>query len=494
MAIDSDQEKFFSIGTDLMLTPWLYQDVVEWNVRWLANHPWIEVVTFSDLLGRGWEPINHGDLALSADKPLERYPCPQDEHYNAYFWQFYYGGTSDGHSPLIPFGAQIEGYFDYVPYLRDGEQIPSGMKMGDDNTPGTIVYETLHNLRAAPENSLVDLAWRSYLTSTGEQTFHVRTDYEGGQEPGEDWRGQFLHPAAKFRANYLGQVNKIVAAANWAHDVQKGIQPASTQILSQDLDLDGEDEYIMKNNRIFAIFENDGGKLEYAFACDPALGPVQLVAPVNQVNVSPSPGWNFENGEIPPLMPAYDRNVAAFVERDYADDIFKISIGETNLTLTSGDSQITKALSLEGDTITAQYLTTNTVEIDFAIPVNMANMYSRNWAEKIVKIDKDGCKGWKVSDGGYAVVNLLDTDFLDMHSFTDSPANEEMQEREDSSSYPKGHGFLFPFNTVTVTGSGDFEVSLTFRTKSETEGEDGGGESDEGGGATPCFVSVINGD
>ena len=65
--------------------------------RWMASHPWIEVTTLSDLLKRNWTPIDHGDLGLAPDQPLERYPGEGDMHYNTYFWQFYYGGISDGH-------------------------------------------------------------------------------------------------------------------------------------------------------------------------------------------------------------------------------------------------------------------------------------------------------------------------------------------------------------------------------------------------------------
>lgn len=470
LALDSDQEKYFTIGTDILLTPMVFQDVAEWNGSWLASHPWIEVTTFSDILDRNWAVIDHGDLNLSPDQPLEQHPPEGDMHYNAYFWDFYYGGISDGHSPLISPGANIEGYFDYIPYLRNGERIPSGMKMGDDQTSGTIVYETLHNLRNAPDNTLTRLGWLSYFILTGEQTFHSQTLYAGGEEPLDDYGGEYLHPVAKLRANYLRQVNKIVAAANWADESANGMEKTSIPVLTQDLDLDGEDEVVMKNDKVFLVFENDGGRMEYAFTYDSSGGPVQVVGPNYQNFGIIEPGWNYEDGETA-LRPSLRLSPvfwdAAFVEEGYEYGLFDISLGDSSLSFTSKDGNIMKTFTLEDNTISAHYSINNLDEIrvGFGLPADMANMYSKDWVEKIAKVISQEAAGWQVADGGYAVVNLLDTHLQRVDSFTDSPAREEMEEREDFNSYPDGHWFFFPYNTVTVTGDGVFNLSLTLSAK-----------------------------
>ena len=77
-----------------------------------------------------------------------------------------------------------------------------------------------------------------------------------------------------------------------------------TQVLEQDLDLDGEYEYIMSNDKVLAIFENDGGRLEYAFAYDTRYGPVQLVFPRHQYVFKPRPefGYDYTNGEAAILL------------------------------------------------------------------------------------------------------------------------------------------------------------------------------------------------
>jgi len=459
MALDQDQEKFFTIGGDLNLTPMVFKDVAERLIGWVANHPWIEVVTFSELLERGWNPVDHGDLGLTPDQPLERYPMPNDNHYNAYFWQFYDGGFSDGHSPLIPAGEEIEGYFDYIPYLRDGARIPSGRIMGDDNTVQSIVSETLQNLRNAPANNLTDLAWLGYFVCIEDQTFHSNAY--------GNWGGQYLSSDAKIRANYLGHVNKVIAASHWANDIGKGVQDNNTQALSRDLDLDGENEYILKNDKVFAIFENDGGRMEFGFAYDPSIGPLQLIAPLPQhfglstIVCQSTIICDYENGET---ALRGDWRDAAFVEKAYRYSPFEADAmlsNDNGLTFKSKDGMVEKRFTLEGNTISARYSTTDSVEIGFGLPVNMANMYSKNWAEKIETIDLDDRKGYRITDGGYALIDLLNTDLVSRDSFTDSPAKEDMQEREDYSSYPNGHWLFFPYNTLTLRDTGNFALGLT---------------------------------
>ena len=66
-------------------------------------------------------------------------------------------------------GVEIEAYYDYIPYLRDGELIQPARIMGDDQTPGSIIYESLQNLRNAPDNPL-SMVGMAYLMHIGEQT------------------------------------------------------------------------------------------------------------------------------------------------------------------------------------------------------------------------------------------------------------------------------------------------------------------------------------
>jgi|GEM_PF-2805473 len=466
MALDEDQEQYFTIGTDILLTPWLFPDVVDGNMHWLASHPWIEVTTFSDLLSRNWGVIDEGDLGLAPDELLIQYPLQGDTHYNAYFPQFYYGGISDGHSPLIPQGVAIESYFDYVPYLRDNSPIPSGFKMGDDYTSGTIIYETLQNLRGAPDNDLTLLAWLSYFMNISEQTFHD---------------GQYLSATAKLKANYVSHVNKIVAAAVWADEAAHGTMPETTQVSSWDLDLDGEEEYILSNDKVFAIFENDGARVEYAFAWSAERGAIELICPTNQYFLMDAGwGWDYGDGEIA-IAPTWNRAPdAAFTQTngsswDYNYAIFDASINGDTLAFVSQDTHISKRYALEGNTIHAHYDLSgiDMIELGVGLTVNMLNMFQRDWSENIEPVDLGSSLGWRTTEGGFALVNFGGASLISQNSFLDSPARVEMRERSSQDPpYPIGHSLYYPYHCVSLNGAGSFDLSVTLQSHWTTSVEE----------------------
>lgn len=468
LALDPDQEQYMTMGTDLNLTSWSFQSDVEASLGWIAAHPWIEPATLDDLASRGWTPIEHGDLGLTPDEPLERFLPEGDLHYNAYFWQMYAGGIADGHSPFIAAGTPIEGYADYVPVLRDGQPIPSGRTMGDDESPGTIVYETLRALRAAPDNALATLAWRAYFMSIAEQTFHSQVDFKPSDAFVEAWGGQYMDPAAKGRANLVGQVNKIVAAARWAEETAGGGVSAEAEVLVQDLDLDGEAEFVLRNDRVFAIFENDGGRLEYAFAFDPATGPLQLVGREFEVYVPFT--TDFGLGETPTANPspegAFEDTITA-LGKEYRYEAYTVEPGADELAFVSPDGRIRKTLRLEGETLSAHYLVegTDPVSIGFALPAGMGRMHARDWWQAVAPLESEQGRGWGSSEGELAVVNFLGTNFDGGYSFLASPVREEMRERQDLSSYSADYWAFFPFNAIWVAGSGEFDVSLTLSAK-----------------------------
>ncbi|MCB2225010.1 MAG: hypothetical protein KQH83_12675 [Actinobacteria bacterium] len=445
MAIDEDQEQYFEIGTDILLTPWLFPEVADANLGWLAAHPWIEVTTYESLLDRGWEPVDHGTLDLDADDLLIRYPYPDPAttYYNEYFPLHYYGGVSDGHASFIPAGTEIESYYDYVPYLAGGEPIPSGRIMGDGNTPGSIVYETLANLRGAPDNQLGRLAWLSYLLDIGEQTFH---DMWGPLGPAR------LGNGAKVQAAWLGQVNKLVAAAEWADQASVGALTPDTVVATVDVDLDGEDEYTMSNDRVFAIFENDGGRLESAYAYDPAYGAVQIVAPVNQYLFLPDEPVDSHEGEIAVSRAWPDYPDGAFVEDandnghtdfDYsvfdAYTVFDGTIG-SRVLMFAGDAGYTKTFSLQGDTLCAEYDGDDslTFHLGVSMTANTAAMFTRDWADRLQRIETAEGIGWQSALGGAGLFSQTaagqEVTFLDS-----APAAEEMRSPDDPETVPSGY-------------------------------------------------------
>ena len=456
MAMDPDQEQFFTIGTDGGFTPWVFQEVVEWNFQWLASHPWIEVTTFSSILDRDWEVINHGNIDLPTDELLMRYQYKGDQDYKTYYPQHYYGGISDGHSPLIPAGVEIEAYYDYVPYLRDGELIPSGRIMGDDQTPGSIIDETLENLRHSPDNSLTEIAWLTYFLQIGEQTFHDFNEKLGHGE--------------KVQANFLGQVNKIVEAALWAEDAKKGSLTGETVLLEKDLDLDGELEYAMYNDQVFAIFENDGGRLEYGFTFDPEIGPIQVISPHSQYLKKPGDEFEFTDGEVAISLGWFGLPDGAFVDDFDGDGHFDyepmlVSANGEELTFTSQSFPVAKIFTLKGDTIEAHYQFTTgiTYNIGLSSSINQLGVFEKNWPRDFEFVQNSDLLGWQMAIGGAVFLVPKKSFSIQTASFSDSQVREEMQRRVNESSYPPGYELCFPCNWIKIRNTQGTDFSLILR-------------------------------
>jgi len=463
LALDGDQQQFTAAGgDDIAFTDWQFKDVADYNFEWLASHPWIEVTTYEDILGRGWDVVDHGYLDIEPDEHLRRFPMQGDlGSYNSYFEQHYYGGPSDGHAASVPEGVEIEGLYDFLPFLRDGQPIPSGRIFGDYKTPGTLAYETIANLESAPDNALTDLAWLTFLHHTCEITFHDK---------------EKLTTVAKARATHLPQSNKIVEAARWAQAAGEGQYSGATVTRQADLDLDGENEYIIHNDRVFAILENDGGRVEYAFAWSAATGAVQLVAPLTQVSAPYGGDEIVQAGEVAMLI---NQGSDLSVFRDfYASnfegffDVMSVEVREKALVFGSPDGTITKTFTLDGDTLTATYdLDGNeAINTDFCFVTNMRGRFERDWNDKFAFIDDEDKVGWQSANGGYAVVNRLQPWPIGPGSSLDSPTKDEPWQYENNEGYDWGHWLHLPYSCATVNYNAKdatYDISITLRAESD---------------------------
>lgn len=474
LAQDSDQERFVNLGTDINVTPWGFQEVVEANLRWIAEHPWIKIIRSGELFQQGWKVIDHGDLGLPADTLLSRVPMDGDGHYNAYFSRYYYGGIADGHSPFAAKGQRIESYADYVPYWRDGLPIPSGREMGDDKTPGTIVYETLKNLRSAPDNGLTTLAWLSYFNAIGEQTLHTDKDYQP-HDPGlgsAATGGPYLHPAAKMRANALRQVNKIAAASRWADSVARGTVSSDPVAEAVDLDLDGEAEYVLSSPRYYLVFEDDGGRLQYGFAFIPGRGPVQFVAPLEQFTavLFGVTNWDWTMGEAG--QDATDPTLfGAFLDGEEKDGTtkallkYEVAVQDKRIAFTSPDGKVRKSFTLdsEGKGIQIHYEADEDIRIGVSLVWDPLRMWTQRWSQGLQEVEASGRTGIRYPDGLSATLAMPEgvTWFLSgATSFLESPGRWEWRHDPNRTDYPSGHWGPYPFAEIDALGRGKLDLSL----------------------------------
>jgi len=378
-------------------------------VRWVAAHPWIEMLTFGDLLRRGLSAVDQGEVFPIRDF----HPIQGDRHYLAYYPQYYYGGISDGHSPNIQRGERIEGYSEYIPILADGLPILSGLQMGDAWTPDTIVHNVMTALVDAPEGSLTELAWYAYFVCLCAQNERVYPDGRIG--------GPLLPDRVKRGATWLRKIGAVLRAAEWSQFVAEDDYPADTTVTSCDLDWDGEEELVMANNRVYAVFEDDGGRLELLVAYDEELREaIPVIYPAWLLHGNRQEGEASRLGEAALFgfrLPPPD---AAFVEEGMHAQRYTAEVGVDYVRMTSPDGVVSKTFKLPdgSGTLDAAYEATRPTNVSLGFCVNPMALFqegtSSHWqmAEGVNEVCIECALGGSVHVSTDGLTNIVKHSFL----------------------------------------------------------------------------------
>ncbi len=111
---------------------------------------------------------------------------------------------------------------------------------------GTQWSHTLGKITAGPANSLNEMAWYVLMTNLHETGWHDDGEISG-------WQHHY--------SNHIRSANAHAEAARWAG----GLYADSTGAYAADFDDDGTDELVMYNDRVLAVFDTIGGKLQWLF-------------------------------------------------------------------------------------------------------------------------------------------------------------------------------------------------------------------------------------
>jgi hypothetical protein len=116
-----------------------------------------------------------------------------------------------------------------------------------------------------------------------------------------------------------------------------------------DVDLDGEVEYILSNDRVFALFENDGGRLRAAFARNPSGGEgFQVIgAPLgNPENFRESEWEGATNGQAQRVSGLKDWWSTGHRTNRYVNDLYGAARVVRGWRFTSSDGAVSKTITL----------------------------------------------------------------------------------------------------------------------------------------------------
>ncbi len=337
------------------------------TIRWLANHPWVRIVNLKDLLGIAQANpsafvIDHGNRF---DLSVQTYEWLKHASENSYNYWYYnnnagFGGNEQDFYNLVPVitGAQGDYHARNDTPANDGPPLPSAMKHGDMNTPGTLMYETWARLQQAPQNRLRVLGEWSFLAMIYETAWHEENEldysdtdcYGNWSFPDGSWDG--VNTWALRLQNHVRQGAIYAAAAQWADSVKRGLWPVTVTTRASDVDLDGEAEYVIANRRAYTVFERYGGRCVLACVYDPVRGDAEVVVGAPVTNPS-APGEEEYTGVGANRCSAFKEvNSGAYADAAYSVSLYVSGFqGSTarGWQFVSPDGKVNKFVSLEID-------------------------------------------------------------------------------------------------------------------------------------------------
>ncbi|MCX7717504.1 MAG: hypothetical protein N2111_03760 [Candidatus Sumerlaeaceae bacterium] len=368
------------------------------TIRWLANKQWVEIVNLKDILDRATNPSNPQynpawvvDRGTQTNLGMQTYEYLKWSSEGTYdYWYYNQDGVFTGNEQdfynLVPVlrGPQGDYYARGLQATIQAEPLsnrsnranqldtaagsvflPSGRKLGDLNTSNTLLHNAWVEIANAPDNALRRLGMFKFNSMIYETAWHEEqypigydnTNYQQTwSDPDDTWDG--VNTWCLRLNNHARGTGFLAYAAQWARDVQQGLQTAATSATSLDLDQDGQVEYVLRNNKVLALFDRHGGRMLYAFHYHPTAGPISVIgAPV----ANPSaPGEEEYTGTAANRCSGLkDMNGGT-----YADAVYTVQVGVPNgrsLRLTSPDSLIQKTIELPDNKARLEVSYTETV-------------------------------------------------------------------------------------------------------------------------------------
>ena len=310
------------------------------NLRWMANRPWIQLVSLEDIAagkielpwGQQWDPIDRGDSA--GDKLSHDWI----NHANNEDYDNWYEG-SWRHEGLN--GKKFE--------IRPGVSLPTAYGM---TYTGGIISNTWTQVAGIANADVKRLAREVLHASVFETAFHNEDNHDLTQ-----WSfGGYINPASDHQdlidfARHAQSQSRLAGIYSWVDSWATAAPGLSiTTATSLDVDQDGEAEYVLYNQHVAALFERIGGRMIAAWHRDGDGRVRQMIG-----NLASYPGTATEQegtfnateeGHIGAYRTSALKDWYAGTT-DYINDLYTITdSGSDGWKLTSSDGKISKTVTL----------------------------------------------------------------------------------------------------------------------------------------------------
>jgi len=320
-------------------------DAYDVNMQWVANRPWIKAVTLEDILnnqvdltgngeGDAWYVENRGTIG----------PNPKLSH------NFINYASQKSYDNWYLGSSLNEGLFSKVFESRPGVNLPQAYGML--YTAG-IATDAWSKVKSVTDTNLAKLARGVLHASVFQTAFHE----QGNSDLRKFSNGEYISPDVT--SNQLAGFTKVVASQTRMASVYDRVNTwlggagslTQSHVQTLDVDLDGQLEYLVYNSRMFAIFEQSGGRLVAAWTRDPSSGRAfQVVG--NMLSYAGSENeyegeFNvFTNGSVRAYRTSALKDWWAGTAM-YVNDQYTFTNWTNGWRIASSDGKITKTVTLD---------------------------------------------------------------------------------------------------------------------------------------------------
>ena len=369
-----------------------YADAYDKNIAWMASHPWIQIVTPDMIVSGtldtsvpptgtgGFGTVQRGSGLSLATVSKDWLDHATEENYD----NWYFG------SPLE------ESLYSKVFNIRSGVAVSGSFGQVGLGGVADTAWNGVSGLNTA-WGSLAKLGRGTMHASMFETAFHNQTandltKFSTGSYVTPDTTVQSLAAFSKCAQSQTRMAAVYQRVNAWAAAAVSGSYTATSVAESADVDLDGENEYLLYNDRIFALFERIGGRMTNAWVRDINTGEVfqALGNPLGYAGTETEEEGNVHLSATTGQLAFRTSGFKDWFAQtggpgvgtiQYVNDYFNVTpaSGTAGWIFTSSDGKIAKTVTLapRASLLGAQYHLTggvNTVYVRFGMSPNLYDL------------------------------------------------------------------------------------------------------------------------
>jgi hypothetical protein len=338
------------------------------NVAWIASRPWLQLVTP--------EQIAAGEVDVTRDFVGDTWPV-----------------VERGTSPSLPLVAKDsvdhatqESYDHWFHGQAQREEGLSGRRF--EVRPGALLASPWGQVGVS---GIADMAWNnafsvslvglrslavgtshaaSYLTAFHEQSNQDLSKFSTGEYMNPDTTFQLMAGFSKAAQGQMRRASTYQRVAVWAAG------SVSLGATAEDVDLDGEPEYLLYNDRIFTVSEAIGGRLVAAWVRDLVNGKVFQVLgnPLSfsgfeselegAVNVTAGNVGSYRTSALKDWYATGLNSIA------YTNQLYSVAAIPGGWRFTSADGKVQKTVTLAAGS--------DAVSVDYTLDQSIPTLYVRH--------------------------------------------------------------------------------------------------------------------